>query len=277
MEGDDYQYRYIKTRMAQGQTPDQISEELTSIGWHAVSARRAIDYFLSGASPKPYGREPGPNLDALPSRLNIDGREVCVQLRIHRPRLCLLGGFLSHDECNQLMDEARPGLKRSRVLVGNGDDGERGVLDYSRTSEQTAFPPGSSGLVDRIRRRVSKLTQWSEDHMESAQVARYRVGADFAQHHDYFCPSAHKEMIEREGQRVATVLVYLNSPDNGGATAFPDIEAEIFPQPGSALIFSYVTSSPNSMTLHAGVPLGRGEKWIATFFLRDRPMVGRNV
>lgn len=58
---------------------------------------------------------------------------------------------------------------------------------------------------------------------------------------------------------------------------FSDVELEILPQAGNALLFSYPEASRDSLTLHAGVPLGSGEKWIATIFLRDRPTRNSNA
>jgi prolyl 4-hydroxylase len=102
------------------------------------------------------------------------------------------------------------------------------------------------------------------------EVVRYRPGAEFTPHYDFFCPKVYSDVIRRSGQRVATVLVYLNTPPCGGATTFPDAEIEFVPQQGNALLFSYPRAAPDSLTLHAGVPVGSGEKWIGTFFLVDK-------
>lgn len=267
-----HELRYVEARMDQGLNPDEVRDELISVGWHRDQAGELVERFLSGATAPCSDPRPGPNLAHLPCRLSLDGRDVAVQLRLHRPQLCLLGNFLSGDECDRVIEEARPRLKRSKVLVAgaSGDAESQSVQAYARTSEQTAFAPGASELLDRLRLRVALLTRWPDTHMESAQVAHYRPGADFAPHHDYFCPVAHRALIAREGQRIATVLVYLSTPESGGATAFTDVEVEVFPQKGSALVFAYPEATPASRTLHAGVPLGAGDKWIATFFLRDR-------
>lgn len=266
MHGHDY----VQSRMKNGLDAQAVIAELISIGWHPESAKTAVDGCLSGVrSPS---RSPGPDLSHLPSSLSLDGREVLVQLRMFRPSLCLLSGFASAEECADVMMFALPRLERSRVLFADeaGDDDGEGVHAYARTSEQAALISGHCAAADALRSRVAALMQWPESHMESTQVARYRPGADFATHHDYLCPVAHRSLIENEGQRVATALVYLSTPRTGGATSFPDIEAEFYPQAGNALVFAYDDASPASRSLHAGVPLGIGEKWIATFFLRDR-------
>ncbi|MGH8083763.1 MAG: 2OG-Fe(II) oxygenase [Lysobacter sp.] len=264
--------RFIRSRVTQGCTLDAVRSDLASMGWHPESIRRAVDRFAAGgpAESGPPRPRPEPDLDRLPTQLCLDGHEVQVQLRIHHPRVCLLSNFLSASECAELIEQSRPRMERSRVIVGDGEVDEDGVLAYSRTSDQATIQRGASELVDRIQRRVALLTRWPEDCMESAQIVRYRTGADFAPHHDFFCPDAHKDLIAREGQRVGTVLMYLNTPASGGATAFPDVELEVYPQQGNALFFGYPHAHADSLTMHAGVPLGSAEKWIATFFLRDR-------
>ena len=73
------------------------------------------------------------------------------------------------------------------------------------------------------------------------------------------------------GQRVGTLIIYLQSPDAGGATRFPRIVLDVAPIRGNAVFFAYPHASPDSLTLHAGASVLRGEKWIATKWLRARP------
>ena len=76
--------------------------------------------------------------------------------------------------------------------------------------------------------------------------------------------------MRRGGQRVATLVLYLNAPAQGGATTFPDVGLEVTPHPGHAVFFSYARPDPDTRTLHAGAPVHAGEKWIATKWLRER-------
>ena len=72
------------------------------------------------------------------------------------------------------------------------------------------------------------------------------------------------------GQRVATVVVYLADVEGGGETVFPGIGLSIRPRAGSAAYFEYFNQQGlvDSRCLHAGAPVSRGEKWIATKWLR---------
>ena len=78
-------------------------------------------------------------------------------------------------------------------------------------------------------------------------------------------------LLANGGQRVATVVMYLNTPECGGATTFPDAHFEAAAIKGNAVFFSYDRAHPASRSLHGGAPVVAGEKWIATKWLRERP------
>ena len=260
---------YVTTLISEGQNVEGVTTDLISMGWHRSSAQRIVKDALDGG-PVRRPLKIGPDLEKLPSTVALEGVEAQVQMRMHLPNICILSNFVTAQECEKLIETARPRLARSMVILGDGEIDEEGVSAYSRTSEQMSFTPGDFDLIDQIMRRATQFANWSLDCVESPQVIRYGVGADFAPHHDYFCPRVHADMVAREGQRVGTVIIYLNTPETGGVTAFPDVELEIYPQQGNALFFMYPYPDPDSLTLHAGVPLGSGEKWIATFFFRDK-------
>jgi len=270
MEMDVVVNNFIEALVAKGETSEDVCTRLQSLGWHAESARRALKRLEQGTASISGTIVPGPDLDSLPSSLVVDGQAMQVEMRMHSPRLCLLGHVLTQQECDELIEIARPRLSQSLVLLADIDGETDGVQSYSRTSKQANLAYGEHPLVDRIHQRIAKLTRWPASQMERLQVVRYGVGADFVPHHDFFCPKAHQELIASQGQRLASVILYLNTPEYGGMTSFLDAELEIYPRTGSALYFSYPETSVDSQTLHAGVPVVSGEKWIATFFLRDR-------
>jgi prolyl 4-hydroxylase len=125
--------------------------------------------------------------------------------------------------------------------------------------------------VDRIERRIAALLRWPQTHGEGLQILRYRPGAQYQPHFDYFDPAqkgtAH--ILARGGQRVGTLVIYLNEPQGGGATTFPEAGLEVAPIKGQAVFFSYDRAHPSTGTLHGGAPVLAGEKWVATKWLRQ--------
>lgn len=69
------------------------------------------------------------------------------------------------------------------------------------------------------------------------------------------------------------MFVYLNHVSEGGGTEFPRIGVVVEPRRGKAVKFLNCDADgkPNPETLHAGLPVIRGEKWLATLWFWDRP------
>lgn len=201
----------------------------------------------------------------------IDGRTVRVLLALKSPRIVLLEGMLSADECDELIKDAEPTLARSTVVHSTSGSG---VVDDVRTSDSADINFIDSPITDRLNRRIEALTGIPVEHGEKLQVLRYGRGGEYKPHHDFFDPEIPGDAVQLEGggQRIATVIVYLNDVIAGGETAFPQVGLEITPKKGCALYFGYGTSATDVdyRSLHAGRPVLAGNKWIATKWLRDR-------
>jgi hypothetical protein len=134
-------------------------------------------------------------------------------------------------------------------------------VNAARTSDGMFFERGEHPLIDRIERRIAALVRWPVENGEGLQVLRYRPGAEYRPHHDYFDP-AHPgtaAVLQRGGQRVGTLVMYLNTPQGGGATTFPDVGLDVAPVKGNAVFFSYDRPHASTRTLHGGAPGGRRE------------------
>ena len=77
------------------------------------------------------------------------------------------------------------------------------------------------------------------------------------------------------GQRTWTAMIYLNEPRSGGATRFKLLDFPIEPKLGRILIWNNMAldGSPNPWTLHEGMPVERGTKYIVTKWYRERQFV----
>jgi prolyl 4-hydroxylase len=118
---------------------------------------------------------------------------------------------------------------------------------------------------------MAALMNWPLENGEGLQVLRYGPGAEYKPHYDYFDPahSGTPLILKRGGQRVASLVCYLNTPEHGGETVFPDVQLEVAPVRGNAVFFSYDRAHPATRTLHGGAPVVAGEKWVATKWLRE--------
>jgi predicted 2-oxoglutarate/Fe(II)-dependent dioxygenase YbiX len=129
--------------------------------------------------------------------------------------------------------------------------------------------------VAAIRARISAATNIPVPVFEPPQVMHYHVGEEFRPHYDFLDPTepGHRAELTAFGQRIATFLIYLNDDYEGGETAFPRAGLSHRGRRGDALLFANVdaaTRAPDPLTLHAGMPPTRGEKWIFSQWIRDR-------
>jgi prolyl 4-hydroxylase len=204
-------------------------------------------------------------------RLSLDAGDCQVQTVLvgQQPPLVVFDDFLSDEECRALIELAAPRMSRS-LTVDLQTGGE--ASHQSRTSQGMFFERGESELVSRIEARIAHLLGWPVQNGEGLQVLRYGPGAEYLPHFDYFDPAAPgtPAILQRGGQRVATLIMYLHEPEAGGATVFPDAALSVSPKRGSAVFFNYSRPHPDSRSLHGGAPVLSGEKWIATKWLRER-------
>ena len=271
--------RWIIAQAEQGCRPEDVVDAMKASGWDEDVAIAALEQTLrerldqlkgnATATPLPPATQvPEPALASSPVLALSDGHRVQVLSSMTLPRVLVFGGLLTDDECEGLMALATPRLTRSET-VDNATGGSE--VNAARTSDGMFFERGEAPLIARIEARIAELLRWPVDHGEGLQVLRYRPSAEYRPHHDYFDPahSGTARILQRGGQRVATVVMYLNTPQAGGATTFPDVGLEVAPLRGNAVFFSYDRAHAGTKTLHGGAPVEAGEKWVATKWLRE--------
>lgn len=190
--------------------------------------------------------------------------------RVPAPRLELfiLKDFLDKQAC-----EALCGLidlnRRPSTLA---DD--QGIARF-RTSE-TCDLDRTHPLVAAVQSRLSDLTGIPLSHGEPLQGQRYAIGQEFKPHTDTFNPGSADFYIHTAegGQRSWTAMLYLNAPEEGGATRFKLIGKTIQPETGKLLLWNNLMpdGSPNGATLHHGMKVRRGTKYILTQWYRQHPL-----
>jgi prolyl 4-hydroxylase len=150
-------------------------------------------------------------------------------------------------------------------------EGEEG--QQYRTSYSGDVDPKDS-FVRLIERRISGLMGLKQDWGETFQGQRYYQGQEFQAHYDWFnTGNAYWPKESKSGgQRCWTAMAYLNDVDEGGATAFPLLNIEVSAQQGTLLIWNNMLpdGSPNPDTMHAGLPVAQGVKYVITKWFRTR-------
>lgn len=210
---------------------------------------------------------PGFHLFNNKTSITVGGRKIKIALTSTLPRAVVFENFLTDEECDRLIELARPSLTRSTGF--NLSNGLSEITD-ARTSTGTFFRKGSNPLISDIDQRISETVNWPIERGEDIQILHYENSERYVPHHDYFHEEyeGSKGVLQRGGNRVATLLMYLATPEEGGATFFPETGLKIQPQKGNALFFIYPTPTSDTKTLHSGEPVTIGEKYVATKWLR---------
>lgn len=265
--------RWIQSQLASGCSAGDVLAAMRASGWSEAVAELALSQVAPTVEPPrevpPAGTVPEPDLSGSASVLDIDGHPVRVLMAMRHPRLIVFGGLLTDAECDALIEEARPRLTRSETVDNRSGGSE---VNVARTSDGMFFQRGESPLIVRIEQRIATLLRWPVRWGEGLQILRYGPGAEYRPHHDYFDPQhpGTAPVLARGGQRVGTLVIYLNTPARGGATVFPDVLLDVAAMRGHAVFFSYDRPHPVTRTLHGGSPVVEGEKWVATKWLRER-------
>jgi len=251
------------------------------------------------------------------------GERGWVELLSWRPRAFLYHGFLSDAECDHIIALTEGRVKRSGVV-----DAKTGKtkLDDIRTSTGAALERGQDATIAEIERRVSEWTRLPADHAEAMQVLRYEKGQTYKAHWDWFDDPIHGRAEPQQpsgggkgnnthskssaapdvGNRIATILFYLSTVENSGATTLPlafpanatrarqayppDPHADpqcagaepggmglaVRPRKGDALLFWDMLPDGKTVdrrSLHASCPtFGQGQvKYTATLWVHSKP------
>jgi prolyl 4-hydroxylase len=202
--------------------------------------------------------------------VETNDRRIRVAMRADAPVLAVLQDVLDATECDELIALARPRLTPSTLVDPMTG---RDVASGLRGSGGMFFRPAETPLIARLDRRLAELMGLPVSHGEGLQLLHYPAGAGSAPHFDFLQPSneANRASIARSGQRISTLVCYLNEVAAGGETDFPQRGLQVTPQRGQAVYFEY--DGLDERSLHASRPVLAGEKWVATKWMRERPFV----
>jgi prolyl 4-hydroxylase len=285
---------WIQQRLNAGHKPGELIQTMQAQNMERVVARAIVDAFMRARAlgiPVPHDAVDLPETDAAadgalppysyePPRLRpgtfiaCTDRIVRVAARAERPMLAVLNDVLSAEECEQLIAMARPRLEPSTIVDPMTG---RDVVAGQRTSLGMFFRLRENDFIARLDRRIAEVMNLPIEHGEGLQILHYPQGAGSAPHFDFLVPSnpANQASIARSGQRVSTMVTYLNDVPEGGETVFAHVGWAVSPQRGNAVCFEYANSQGqlDHASLHASNPVLSGEKWVATKWMRQRPFV----
>jgi prolyl 4-hydroxylase len=189
--------------------------------------------------------------------------------RVPSPRLELFDrpAFLPPALCADLVAMIERERRPSEIADANGDS-------YFRTSE-TCDLSDEDPVVQDLEARLQALNGIDLAHGEPLQGQRYLVGQEFKGHTDYFEPDGRdfRKFCSVAGQRTWTFMIYLNDVEAGGGTRFKAIDKIFKPETGKLVCWNNhrPDGSLNPATLHHGMKVRKGVKYVITKWYRERP------
>jgi len=173
--------------------------------------------------------------------------------------------FLSGEECEALIALMEGRLRPSTITAADEPD------QYFRRSKTCDLSYVDNPVIREVDARICAALRIDPAYAEPTQAQHYDVGDEFKPHTDYF------EAVELErfstptwGQRTWTFMIYLNEPQAGGATAFPNVGLVVRPRTGLAVLWNSLKpdGQPNPHSIHHGTPVTAGWKAIITKWFR---------
>ena len=254
----------------------------------AANGTRASDTFGSQNPVSLYGRA------ALLNNEPGFPQTPPLVLSSSEPKAYLLRHFLSDEECIHLMDLARKELAPSTVVAEGGTSKKSNI----RTSAGMFLRKEQDSIVHNIENRIAALSGIPFDNGEGMQILRYDIGQKYDPHYDYFHDTVNPAP-KRGGQRIATMLIYLQDTEDGGETTFPNakkpesFQANEANNPfseenhgaltdctkkgipvksvkGDAILFFSLKDdyTLDGGSLHGACPVIKGQKWTAVKWMR---------
>jgi len=229
---------------------------------------------------------------SLPDPETIGSGPPRVHGILYDPRAMVFDDFITDAEAEQLKALASPHLHKALTI--NQTTGAQQV-DRVRTNSQMYMNHSmchDHHLVSDIIRRMYVLARIPWGHGEPLQVGLYREGQFYEPHFD--------SELAQGLARTATVILYLDAPEEGGETIFPKrrqchsthfshccknlsnaVGHEgagrwVTAKKRQALLFYShdADGRHNTFAIHGACPVRSGNKWIAQQWFRSRPYSG---
>lgn len=200
------------------------------------------------------------------------------------PRALYFPKFATAEQCETIVRKAKKRLAPSSLALRKGETAENTKGTRTSSGMFMSASEDKTGTLDSIEEKIAKVTMLPRAHGEAFNVLRYEIGQRYHSHYDAFSPA---EYGPQKSQRVASFLLYLSDVEEGGETMFPfengqNMDANydyrkcigltVKPRRGDGLLFYslFTNGTIDPTSLHGSCPVIKGEKWVATKWIRDQ-------
>ena len=192
------------------------------------------------------------------------------------PSIVVEDSVLSPDLCDHIIRCAKKKGLSDNLINRDG----KYIQDEIRTSRGTFFNHGDNPVLDGVIEAFCSMCGLPPARLEPVSIQRYQPGQEYKPHYDAFLPNEMDKMpksskVEESGNRSVTMIAYLNDVSDGGGTVFPVLGLAVQAKQGRVVMFGNLDENklPHPASLHMGLPPENGDKWIITFWFREKDIM----
>jgi len=274
---------WITTNLNSGQNKDGIFKILMDEGYDIVAIANEMNYFpgiplgqlenpfdaAAAQAKKAQSASTSTSINPLENLgVQVDPSQLFIpnsrKLPSSKLEIYTLNNFLNKQECEKIIDLISTKLRPSGLSSFEADNSFR----TSRTCDLGTL---DDPFMEDIDNRICQIIGIDSSYSEVVQGQYYETGQQFKAHTDYFELNEIVKYGGQMGQRTYTMMVYLNDVQEGGETAFVNINEEFKPKQGMALIWNSLNpdGSPNIDSMHFAKPVIKGHKAVITKWFRS--------
>jgi prolyl 4-hydroxylase len=232
--------KLLRSRRAPAADVSSPVFELTQVNWSRIA--EAVQWPHERALPQPVARQSS-------------------------PRIATLNRLLTGEECDYVVSRGTPYLKRAQVAGSQ-------TLDIRTNTAAALGLIESDALIQSLDELICRALGEPAAHGENLSLLHYTPGQQFAAHCDWIDPTnpARSKELELSGQRIKTLIVYLNEGYEGGETVFTRVGWRFKGKRGDALMWDNVDTggSVDPRTLHEGTAPRSSDKFVLSKWMRNR-------
>jgi prolyl 4-hydroxylase len=184
------------------------------------------------------------------------------------PLIRIFHDVLAPSEKKLMKEMAAPRLHRSVVFQSGNDLTE---TEY-RISKTAWIADSEDPGIRQISMKAGTIAGLNLNTVEHLQVLNYGIGGHYEPHYDFSTATDETDFSDNIGNRIATVIFYIEDVEAGGATAFPAVGVRVTPEAGAAGLWYNLHRSGvgDTRTIHGACPVLAGTKWVATKWFHER-------
>jgi prolyl 4-hydroxylase len=191
-----------------------------------------------------------------------------MELVLKSEWLYVIDNVLTPEECKEVIINADSIMEKSQTLGVE-------IRDYRTSSNAYIGKNTEIPALKKINLITEVLTELPLENQEDTCIVKYNEGEEYKVHQDhldhgnYNDEGSNKE-LERGGDRLYSVMFYLNDDMEEGGTLFTSPGIEIRPKTGRCVVWkNYLNGEINRKSEHAGLPVKGGLKYIAVKWVRE--------